>query len=81
MNLTLLEFIYGLIGCVLAILLGAWMAKKQARAFGSASGGLPTVTFADYGDMHACPITELHTLCRRYGLHELADLHRALHGG
>ena len=51
MNLTLLEFIYGLIGCVLAILLGAWMAKKQARAFGSASGGLPTVTFADYGDM------------------------------
>ena len=51
MNLTLLEFIYGLIGCVLAILLGAWMAKKQARAFGSSSGGLPTVTFADYGDM------------------------------
>jgi len=28
--------------------------------------------FADYGDMHVCPITELHTLCRRYGLHELA---------
>lgn len=31
-----------------------------------------TGEFADYGDMHVCPITELHTLCRRYGLHELA---------
>jgi hypothetical protein len=28
--------------------------------------------FADYGDAHACPITELYKLCRRYGLHELA---------
>lgn len=29
--------------------------------------------FADYGDAHACPITELHRLCRQYGLHALAD--------
>jgi hypothetical protein len=38
--------------------------KLMARA---ASG-----EFADYGDTHTCPITELHALCRRYGLHELA---------
>lgn len=32
-----------------------------------------TGEFADYGDLHACPITELHRLCKRYGLHALAD--------
>lgn len=32
-----------------------------------------TGEFADYGDMHVCPITELHRLCRKYGLNELAD--------
>jgi hypothetical protein len=32
-----------------------------------------TGEFADYGDAHVCPITELHTLCRRYGLNALAD--------
>jgi len=32
-----------------------------------------TGEFADYGDAHVCPITELHRLCRRYGLNELAD--------
>jgi hypothetical protein len=29
--------------------------------------------FTDYADTHACPITELHRLCRQYGLHTLAD--------
>lgn len=29
--------------------------------------------FTDYSDAHACPITELHRLCRKYGLSELAD--------
>jgi len=29
--------------------------------------------FTDYADTHACPITELHRLCRKYGLVELAD--------
>lgn len=31
-----------------------------------------TGEFADYGDMHVCPITELHRLCKKYGLHALA---------
>lgn len=29
--------------------------------------------FTDYSDTHACPITELHRLCRKYGLNELAE--------
>ncbi len=29
--------------------------------------------FGDYADTHACPITELHRLCKKYGLHELAE--------
>jgi hypothetical protein len=29
--------------------------------------------FTDYADTHTCPITELHRLCRQYGLHALAD--------
>ena len=29
--------------------------------------------FTDYADTHACPITELHRLCRQYGLHSVAD--------
>lgn len=32
-----------------------------------------TGEFTDYADTHACPITELHRLCRQYGLHSLAD--------
>lgn len=32
-----------------------------------------TGEFADYGDAHACPITECHRLCRQYGLHGIAD--------
>lgn len=39
-------------------------AKLAARA---ASG-----EFADFGYMHTCPITELHRLCKKYGLNELA---------
>lgn len=38
--------------------------KLMARA---ASG-----EFADYADTHVCTITELHRLCRKYGLNELA---------
>lgn len=29
--------------------------------------------FTDCADTHACPITELHRLCRQYGLSALAD--------
>ena len=32
-----------------------------------------TGEFGDYADTHACPITELHRLCRQYGLHNLAS--------
>lgn len=28
--------------------------------------------FTDYSDAHSCPITELHRLCRQFGLHSLA---------
>lgn len=28
--------------------------------------------FTDYADTHACPITELHRLCRQFGLNALA---------
>jgi len=28
--------------------------------------------FTDYADTHACPMTELHRLCRQYGLHSVA---------
>lgn len=29
--------------------------------------------FTDYADTHTCPMTELHRLCRQYGLHGIAD--------
>ena len=32
-----------------------------------------TGEFGDYADTHVCPITELHRLCRQYGLGALAD--------
>lgn len=32
-----------------------------------------TGEFADYSDAHACPITELHRLCKKYGLNALAE--------
>lgn len=42
---------------------------KHDKLMARASSG----EFADFGDMHACPITELHRLCKKYGLHELAE--------
>ena len=61
-SLTSAEIAVGLISCVLAILMGAFLAKKQARAFSAQEhnsirtsmpnhDGLPDVTFVDYGDM------------------------------
>ncbi len=61
-TLSPLHVMYGLLACVFAVLLGALLAKKQARAFSHQhmrgldnaadfDGNLPTVTFADYGDM------------------------------
>ena len=32
-----------------------------------------TGEFTDYADTRACPITELHRLCRQYGLHAIAE--------
>lgn len=43
-------------------------ARHHRLAERAASG-----EFGDYADTHACPITELHRLCRQYGLHTLAD--------
>lgn len=41
-----------LAACLVAMLLGAWLARKQARAFkGQTHNGHPAVTFSDYGDM------------------------------
>lgn len=31
-----------------------------------------TGEFADYGDAHACPITECHRLAKQWGLHSIA---------
>ncbi len=48
----LLELVLGVMVCIVAILMGAWLAKKQARAFSQPKrGGLPHVNFFDYGDM------------------------------
>lgn len=50
----LTDLIYAVIGCVAAIFAGVILARKQARQFSSQTlheGNLPTVTFADYGDM------------------------------
>ena len=59
---TPLEIIYGLVACILSVLIGTVLAKKQARAFSTPKHkttsttaphqeDLPTVTFVDYGDM------------------------------
>lgn len=49
---TSMDFVYGLIACIFAILIGVFLAKKQARAFSVQSQGrLPAVNFFDYGDM------------------------------
>ncbi len=33
LSLSPVDLLYGLLGCIFAVLLGAFMAKKQARAF------------------------------------------------
>lgn len=43
-------------------------ARHHKLADRAASG-----EFGDYADTHVCPITELHRLCRQWGLHSLAD--------
>lgn len=60
--LTPLDLLYGSLACVLAILIGVSLARKQARAFSGQvddthptktveNGHLPAVTFVDYADM------------------------------
>ena len=53
MPFTSTELVFGVLACILAIWLGARLAKKQAHAFSGQAhdSGLPAVTFADYGDM------------------------------
>ena len=53
MPFTSTELVFGVLACILAIWLGARLAKKQAHAFSGQThdSGLPAVTFADYGDM------------------------------
>jgi len=57
-----MDIFLGLLGCIAAVFIGAYLAKKQARTFSGQSngldtnhqagdGGLPTVTHFDYGDM------------------------------
>lgn len=61
-TLTFINLAIILVSCVLALLIGVFLAKKQARAFSaqkhnsihtstSDHEGLPDVTFVDYGDM------------------------------
>lgn len=42
---------------------------RHERLATRAEGG----EFDDYADTHVCPVTELHRLCRQFGLHSLAD--------
>lgn len=51
LELSPFEFIGGLIVCVFAVLMGAFLAKKQARSFADLKQGGASVNFADYGDM------------------------------
>lgn len=57
-----MDIFLGLLGCIAAVFIGAYLAKKQARTFSGQSnsldtnhqpgdGELPTVTHFDYGDM------------------------------
>jgi spermidine synthase len=47
-----IDLIEGLAACIVAMLLGIRIAKKQAKAFlGQSHNGYPAVTFSDYGDM------------------------------
>lgn len=53
-GLTPLALLCGVLACALAIGVGVFLAKRQARAYGSTTtspGHLPEVTFFDYGDM------------------------------
>ena len=51
LELSSFEFVGGLIACVFAVLMGAFLARKQARTFGDLKQGGSSVNFADYGDM------------------------------
>lgn len=62
LELTPTELIFGLIGCGVAMGMGIFLAKKQARAFSGEAdsdttqtlpgiGDLPKVNYFDYGDM------------------------------
>jgi len=57
-----MDIFLGLLGCIAAVFIGAYLAKKQARTFSGQSNGLdtnhkpgdgelPTVTHFDYGNM------------------------------
>jgi spermidine synthase len=53
-SFELADLIYAVIGCLAAVFVGVQLAKKQAHQFSGQKqqeGGLPAVTFADYGDM------------------------------
>jgi spermidine synthase len=51
-NVTLMDVLLSVMGCILAVVMGGLLAKKQARAYGTANAeGLPHVIFFDYGDM------------------------------
>ena len=51
-DLTLLDVLLGVMVGILAVVMGALLAKKQARAFQRPNAdGLPHVNFFDYGDM------------------------------
>lgn len=62
LGFTAIEWTLGLLGCLLAMWVGGFLAKKQARAFSGESdakattllpghGHLPKVNYFDYGDM------------------------------
>ena len=53
LDITPTELIYGSVTCVVAILIGIFLAKKQAKTFsrGVNQGELPQVNHIDYGDM------------------------------
>ncbi len=52
LDLTLMDVLVGVMVGILAVIMGALLAKKQARAFQAPNGdGLPHVNFFDYGDM------------------------------
>ena len=47
-DLTLLDVLLGLMGCCLAVVMGALLAKKQARAYSNTQGDAhPSVNYFD----------------------------------